>query len=36
MWLYLQMWVPLFTVSMVAAICLTVAAFVMSHQAPRP
>ena len=33
---YLQMWVPLFTVAIAAAICFSVASFVMSRQAPHP
>jgi hypothetical protein len=31
MWPYLQMWFPLFTAALGVAICLSIAAFVMSH-----
>jgi hypothetical protein len=36
MWPYLQMWFPLFTAALGVAICLGVAAFVMSQQKPQP
>jgi len=36
MWLHLQTWIPLLTIGLAAAICLGVASFVMSHQAPHP
>jgi hypothetical protein len=36
MWLYLQTWVPLLTVSLTAAIRFSVAPFVMSHEKPDP
>jgi hypothetical protein len=36
MWPYLQMWVPLFSVGLAAAVCFGVASFVMSHEKPHP
>ena len=36
MWLYVQTWLPLVTITLMAAICLSVAAFVMGQAKPRP
>ncbi len=36
MWPYLQMWFPLFTVTLGIAICFGVASFVMSQGKARP
>jgi hypothetical protein len=35
MWLYVQTWLPLVTVSLTAAICFGVASFVIGHAEPR-
>ena len=35
MWLYFQTWLPLLSVSLTAAICFGVAAFVMVQPKPR-
>ena len=31
MWLYVQMWLPLLTVALTAAICLSVVSFIMGQ-----
>ena len=35
MWLYVQTWLPLLTVALTAAICFTVASFIMGHTEPQ-
>jgi len=35
MWLYVQTWLPFLSLSLVAAICFGVAAFIMGHSKPR-
>jgi hypothetical protein len=36
MWLYIQAWLPLFTVALTAAICFSVASFVMAQAKAQP
>jgi hypothetical protein len=33
---YIEMWFPLMTVALTAAICLSVASFIMGHAKPQP
>ena len=35
MWFYAQMWFPLLTVTLIAAICFSVVSFVMGHAKPH-
>jgi hypothetical protein len=35
MWFYVQMWFPLLTIALTAAICLSVASFVMRQPKPQ-
>ena len=34
MWAYVEMLSPILTISLAAALCLTVVSFILSHQAP--
>jgi hypothetical protein len=36
MWLYIQTWLPLFTVALTAAVCFSVASFLMAHAKAHP
>jgi hypothetical protein len=36
MWSYVQMWSPLLTVALAAAICLSVVSFIMGKAKPHP
>jgi hypothetical protein len=36
MWFYIQMALPLLTVGLAAAICLTVTSFIVGHAQPHP
>jgi hypothetical protein len=36
MWFYIQMALPLLTVGLAAAICFSVASFIMGHAQPHP
>ena len=36
MWFYVQMALPLLTVGLAAAICLTVTSFIVGHAQPHP
>jgi hypothetical protein len=36
MWSYVQMWSPLLTIALAAAICFTVASYIMGQAKPRP
>ena len=36
MWFYVQMALPLLTVGLAAAICLTVTSFIIGHAQPHP
>jgi hypothetical protein len=35
MWLYVQMWLPVLPISLTAAICFSVASFIMGHTKPQ-
>ncbi len=35
MWFYVQMWLPTLAVTLTAAICFSVAGFMMGHTKPR-
>jgi hypothetical protein len=35
MWFYVQMWLPLITVALTAAICFSVASFIMQQARPH-
>jgi hypothetical protein len=35
MWFYVQMWFPLLTIALTAAICFGVASFMMAHTKPQ-
>ncbi len=35
MWFYVQMWFPLLTIALTAAICFSVASFIMGHTKPQ-
>jgi hypothetical protein len=35
MWFYVQMWLPLLTVALTAAICFSVASFIMGQPKPQ-
>jgi hypothetical protein len=36
MWFYVQMALPLLTIGLAAAICLSVTSFIVGHPQPRP
>ena len=36
MWFYVQMWLPLLTIGLTAAICLSVVSFMMGQPKPQP
>jgi len=36
MWFYVQMWFPLLTIALAAAICFSVVSFIMGHAQPQP
>ena len=36
MWFYVQMALPLLTIGLAAAICLSVTSFIVGHAQPRP
>jgi hypothetical protein len=36
MWSYVQMWSPLLTIALAAAICVGVVSFIMSQTKPHP
>jgi hypothetical protein len=35
MWLYVQTWLPIMTIALTAAICFSVAAFIMGQTRPQ-
>jgi hypothetical protein len=35
MWPYVQMWLPVLTIALTAAICFSVASFIMGHTKPQ-
>ena len=35
MWLYIQMWLPLLTIALTAAICFSVTSFIMEQARPQ-
>jgi hypothetical protein len=35
MWLYVQMWFPLLTIALTAALCFCVVSFIMGHTKPH-
>ncbi len=35
MWLYLQTWLPLLTIGLTAAVCFSVASFIMGQARPQ-
>ena len=36
MWFYVQIWYPILTIGLTAAICLGVVSFIMGHAKPQP